>query len=59
MGIPDKGREKGKDKTFERKMTENFPKLMLDQKKKKRKPDLVSSENTLWVIVYTFINVPL
>ena len=36
MGIPDKGREKGTEEIFERKMTENFPKLMLYQKKKKK-----------------------
>ena len=29
MGILEEGREKGTEETFERKMTKNFPKLML------------------------------
>ena len=57
MGILEEGREKGTEETFERKMTKNFPKLMLD--KTNKHTDLISSENTLRVIMYTFINVPL
>ena len=57
MGILEEGREKATEETFERKMTKNFPKLMLD--KTNKQTDLISSENTLRVIMYTFINVPL
>ena len=34
MGILEEGRDKGTEETFERKMTKNFPKLMLDKTNK-------------------------